>query len=85
MAAGESYPNRAQAGLALQDLLPVGERFGIVRGSVHRAIGYLLSCHCHTAGLMLEPCQAQALLASFNAFTFRNSVLGLMPSSFAAF
>jgi hypothetical protein len=37
------------------------------------------------ASLMLGPCQAHAFLASFNAFTFRNSVLGLMPSSFAAY
>ena len=34
-----------------------------------------------TAGLTLEPCQPQPPLATFNAFTFRKSVLGLMPSS----
>jgi len=34
----------------------------------------------HT-GLTLEPCQAQAPLASFKTFGFRKSVLGAMRSS----
>jgi hypothetical protein len=72
-------PKPAQPRLAFQDLPSVRERFRIGRWSFHRAIGYQLT------RLMLRPCQAHAFLANFNVFTFRNSVLGLMPSSFAAF
>ena len=46
-------------------------------------MGYLLSVM--GKAVVLEPCQPQPPLALFKTFTFRNSVLGLMPSSFAAF
>ena len=46
-------------------------------------MGYLLSFIRKV--VVLEPCQPQPPLAPFKIFTFRNSVLGLMPSSFAAF
>ena len=40
-------PKPAQPRLALQDLPSVRERFGIVRGSFHGALGYRLSILCH--------------------------------------